>query len=265
MMGQYGPTMYGGNPYGAPQYAPMGGGSPSGTGYQYHGAPLQKHGNTLGNDEIQKLVKKENVFSLQITETEKLRAICNHRAADGMSDTLVEGPDGLCTCQICGYRFLPLDASMSSLDQVEEATDNLLDILQTIKLIYIDMPELAAREYFQIIALIDKIPKLYELAIKDYAQHERVDPYAYNNRGMGALNLFNMLIGGQRPMNFGQPDQSNGFGYYGASEGYQASTDPNFAYRPQPPVEPVAPAGQPSTAVATTDGKDTSVNVSFKS
>lgn len=266
-----------------------------GTGNQYYGDPnAKKQMNTLTNEQIQKLMKKDNQFSLQITETERLKAICNHRTADGMGDALRETPDGLCTCQICGYSFLPLDASASSLEQVVEYTNCILDVLQTIKLIYVDLPPEAEQEFFQIIALIDKIPQLYEFALKNYAQHEQINPYSYNNRGMGALSIFNMLVGAgtqnmqAQMMNNG----SNGFGYYGAPQqmpgypqqggmppygvpvppngGYVPNTDPNYSYDPAQStvsagnVQATAPSAQPeSTSVAVT-GNDTNVTANFK-
>ena len=64
---------------------------PQGTGFQYVGgaqAQPQKIYNVLTNEEIQKLITKENQFSLQLTATEVLRAKCNHRTADGMADAI---------------------------------------------------------------------------------------------------------------------------------------------------------------------------------
>lgn len=279
MLGQnasYGPGMgmppYGYGAGGYPPYVDNGMmGAQTGSGYQYRGSGQpRKQPNVLTNEQIQNLLKKDNQFSLQITETERQKAICNHRTADGMGDALVEDADGFCVCQICGYKFLPLDPSVSSFEQIQAATYNLLDVLQTIKLIYIDIPEKASKEFFQIIALINKIPKLYEYAVKNYASHEQVDPFGYNSRGMGSLNLFNMLVGGPQVQQPNMQYQSNGFGYYGApqDQGYRPGTDPGYSYAPgQPMVQPSAeavPAAQPqSTAITETD-KDTNVQVSFK-
>ena len=47
------------------------------TGMQPNQVPQIK--NNLSQEEIQKLMKKENEFSLALTETEILRAQCNHR------------------------------------------------------------------------------------------------------------------------------------------------------------------------------------------
>ncbi len=269
-------------------------GFPQGTGYQYMGAPVapQKINNVLTNEEIQKLIQKENQFSLQLTETEVLRAKCNHRTADGLHDTIVEDPiTGVSRCSICGYEFRPLQVQTST-DTIQEAVDNILDVLQTIKLIYVSMPAEAAAEFFQIIPLIEKIPKLFEYAVKDYTKHERIDPYAYNNRNMSTLNLFQMLCGGMQqpyaqPMQqptvdpaaaqaaapqFAQPQfggyaqpygmpygapygmPSNGFGGYYSQPGYAPQTN-GFQYNPAPAAAPAAPAAEaaaPTTTVTET-------------
>lgn len=215
---------FGGGMYGVPQ----------GTGYQYNpgnqAAPKQM--NNLSQEEIQKLVQKENQFSLQITETEKLRAICNHRRADGMGDALVEDPvSGICRCQICGYEFKPADTALTEED-LKDICANVLDILQTIKLLYINMPVEAAREYYQIIPLIEKIPKLFEYAVKDYAKYEQYNPYSYNNRNMSTMNLFNMLSGALNGMPFGgQQAQPQGQQFAGAPQGGMPQ-QPNMGYNP---------------------------------
>jgi hypothetical protein len=263
-----------------PQYVPQG------TGAWYNGNSnpniSPKQPNNLSQEEIQKLLQKENQFSLQITEMEKLRGICNHRRADGMGDALVEDPvTGVCRCQICGYEFKPIDAQTSQED-LSNSVANVLDILQTIKLLYINMPKEAGREYWQIIPLIEKIPKLFEYAVKDYSKYEQFNPYSYNQRNMNTMNLFNMLAGALNGMPQGQPQQfagqgfggpqaqpfyggmpqgqpqqapfnpayanpaSNGFGVYGQQPQFNGGytvQNPGFAY----PGNGAMPQGQPQT------------------
>lgn len=263
-------------------------GYPMGTGYQFNpGQQVQqpKMMNTLTDEEIQKLVKKENQFSLQITETEKMRGICNHRNANGIGDAIIEDPaTGECTCQICQYKFMPIDPS-TSVESIKDSVANVVDIIQTIKLIYIDMPQEAAREYYQLIPLLEKLPTLFDYACKDYAKHENVNMYGYNgNRNMGALQLFQMLAGnmangyqqpqGQPMMNpqmqpqQGMPNpafQSNGFGYVG--NGYQPQMK-GFQYSPDMTQQGTVMQnpGQvaPQTTQTATDGNNTTVTDTFK-
>ena len=258
---------------------------PQGSGYQFMGGPQMptKINNFLSNEEIQKLIQKENQFSLQLTETEVLRGKCNHRSADGLRDTIVEDPiTGVSRCTICGYEFRPLDIQTSP-EQIQESCDTILDILQTIKLIFVGMP-IEAAEFFQLIPLIEKIPKLFEYAVKDYAKHERVDQYMYNNRNMSTMNLFNMLCGtinqqpfntqpvdpnaaaqqqpygfaAQAPMGAAAPQfnpymgmgmpMSNGFGYMGG--GYTPQTT-GYQFPGQPAPAPAAAPADAAPAATT--------------
>lgn len=233
-------------------------GAPQGTGWQYGGGQPVVYKQWLDNDELQSIIQKGgDQFSLQITQDEKNRAICNHRTADGTNDVIVPaGDDGTCRCLFCGYKFRPVSESMSQ-DEVQSIVDQFVDVLQTIKLFYINMPRDAAREFFQIIPLAEKVPKLFEYAVKDFINHANYDPMHYNTRSMDAFTLFQNIIGGvpytgqpqpnmynpqanggpqmQNPgFNAGfqqapgfnpafQNPQSNGFGYYGQTPmgGYQ--------------------------------------------
>ena len=274
----------------------MMGGIPQGTGYQFMGnqQPL-KIQNNLSQEEIKQLIKQENNFSLAITQEDRLRACCNHRWDNGQ-DAIVETPEGLCRCNICGHVFNPLDASTSP-EALQEYVTNILDVLQTIKMLYINMPAESAREFFVIIPLIEKIPKLFEHAVKNYAKYDNFDPYRYNDKNMGTMALFNMLaqslnngagyvapqqqmapqmdpsmgmMGGMPQMNpaMGMPMMggmpgANPFGYNGAP-GYQPQMS-GYQYDPTQVQQQMA-AGQvaPADAKATTDGQNVSVDAQFK-
>ena len=273
------------NPYGQnynmPQYIPQG------TGFQYTGGQpqAQKINNVLTAEEIQRLVQKENQLSLQLTEKEVLRAKCNHRRADGLDDAIVEDPiTGISRCTICGYEFRPVE-DWTSPEIIEDSVHNILDILHTIKIIYTTIPAEVAAEYFQIIPLIEKIPELFKWAVKDYTKRAQFDPYTYNNKNMGIMNLFNMLCGtmnqGYNPQMdpnmaqapqfnnaYAQPQQfnpafaapqyaapgygmpmSNGFGYAPQTAGYQFPGQPTPA--PQAAPAPVADAAATTTTTET--------------
>ena len=273
--------MFNNNPYGnfgQQQWIPQG------TGYQFNGGQqtAQKINNVLTNEEIQRLVQKENQLSLQLTEKEVLRAKCNHRRADGLDDAIVEDPvTGLSRCTICGYEFRPVE-DWSSPEIIQDAVNAVLDILQTIKIIYTTMSPEVAAEYFQIIPLIEKIPELFKYAVKDYTKRVQYDPYTYNNKSMGVMNLFNMLCGGmmgqqaapynpQMDPNVQQAPQFNpAFGGYAAPQyaapgygmpmsngfgvpapGYAPQTA-GFQYNPQPQVAPQAAAPTADAAATTT-------------
>ena len=220
-----------------------------GTGYQYTGQPVV-YKQWLTPDELQSIVNKgSNQLSLQITEDERRRAICNHRTADGTNDVIVpDGDDGTCKCLFCGYRFKPVPENMSK-EEIQECVDSVVDILQTVKLFYVNFPPEAAREYMQIIPLLLKLPQLFDYAVKDFVQHAEYDPTRYNSRGMSAFSMFNSILGGvpqtgvpnqyaQQMGYTGMPGMnpaqgvpgSNGFGYYGTAP---APNMGGFAGQPQ--------------------------------
>ena len=193
-------------------------------GYQGQPQQMEKIASTLTPEEQDRLRKKTSQFSISLTQDEQLRGICNHRSADGTQDTLVQDPiTGAFRCTTCGYTFRQVEADMTA-DELKKAVDQIVDILQTIKLMYIDLPVEAAREYFQIIPLIEKIPQLFEFAAKNFTKHETYNWNLHN----GNQNIFGMF-----------QNLQNMFG------GFQAQ--PNMGYgMPQQPIPPQQPVmGQP--------------------
>lgn len=225
----------------------------AGGAMQYNPQMMQmpKQHNNLSAEEIKSLQSHET-FSLRMTSEEKTRSACNHRTADGMQDSLIAEPDGSYRCTICGARFFPVEPGTSKED-IQDAVDRVLDILQTTKMLYINMPPEAAKEYYQIIPLIQRIPELFKISADTYSRYERGSNWSYNSRNCGAASLYNMVTGGmpyQQPTSFdpmGQPYQQQG--YYqqpmAAPQGYQQN--------PNVPVGAVAPGvnpfvGQPMAA-----------------
>jgi hypothetical protein len=245
--------------------------------------------NVLSAEEIKELQQQRAQFSLGLTAREAKQAACNHRSIDGLSDSLVyDQNSGAVTCQICGYTFKPLDVNASPA-VIQESVDNIVDILQTIKMIYTDMPAEAAREFFQLIPLLLKVPQLFEFAAKSFNKHE-LNRMQYGNRnmnGMAMLQNLNALFGAApmqqqptgygygyaapQPMNVpvGYPNPATApvgtvtpFGYPGASQQQPAAYQPTtagFAYTPNvaaptavPNVSaPAAPAETPAETTVT--------------
>ena len=248
-------------------------------GYMYNPQMIQQQPkvmNVLTDEEIKTLQQTANQFSLGLTEKESLQAVCNHRKADGSEDSLVyDQLTGIARCTICGYEFRPVDEN-TSIDDIRDLCDKTVDILQTIKLLYTDLPANAAREYFQIIPLIKKIPQLFEFAAKNFAKHE-FNSWQYNNQNMGGIAMLQNLaaaFGAGQPMMMGQPAMQpmgqpmmggvqpmmgqpmtmgqpavNPFGFPGASQ----PMNQGFAYQPgqvQPQVAPTVPTPAPAAAPA---------------
>ena len=219
---------------------PQMGAAPTGY-YNFTGVPTQvqpKVMNALNDDEIKFLQSGQSQFSLGLTQREQLQGGCTHRLPGGASDSLTYDPiTGVARCTICGYEFRPVDAD-TSIEDITEAKDKIIDILQTIKLLYTDLPADAAREYFQIIPLLMKLPQLFEFAAKNFAKHE-LNTWQYqqyqNMNGINLLtNLGNILGAGQ--VQYGQPM------YQQPMMGGMAAGYPGAAYAPQQPVMPGANA-----------------------
>ena len=260
------------------------GAAPMGVAPQQPNPNNYRVASTLTPEQIAMLQNQGSTFSLQLTEEEMLRAICNHRSADGLSDTLVYDPvNGTAKCQICGYEFRPIEANVDY-DVIKEDIKRVEDIIQTTKLMYVDLPQQAAKDYYPILGLLEKLPQLVEYAAKNMAKHDNYG-YMYDNRNMGAAamfaNLSNMFS--NMSMNYqAQPQQQPQFnGYYSQPAGYPQAAYPqpvnpfgfngvapqqpapyapgtpqNFAYAPNGvPQTPAAP-----TAPAATTGESTTVN-----
>jgi hypothetical protein len=235
-------------------------------GYQQPAAPMQKFNNVLTAEQIKKLQQNAD-FQIGLSEEEIWRGICNHRTAEGDKDAIIYDPaTGVARCAICGYQWRPIQDN-ESVDSIQEAVDRIVDILQTIKILYLDLPAQAAKDYFPIIPLIEKIPKLYEFAAKNFNKHE-VYNWQYNNANMNGIqqlqNLNNLFASGmyqyqaqpqgmyQQPFQ-AQPQMTPQFStpQFGAVQPNPATYTPQFNAA-APGVNPFGyPGAQPNPAAYT--------------
>lgn len=173
----------------------------------------------LSNQEIEKLRKHGDVFNLAISEEDKLRAQCNHRDANGNS-TLVESPDGGYTCAICGHKF-NINSELTPM-QVEQSCRTITDILQTCKLLYMSLPEDLGKQFFQILAFIDKIPKLYETSCNDFKRYDNVNGLI-QGAPLTAFSIFGSMV-----------NPSFGFGQYMGPQ--NGAPQQQYMNTPQQPI-----------------------------
>ena len=233
---------------------------------------VKKFNNVLTEDEIKKLQYRPQ-FSLAITEEDHLRAMCNHRAPDGSSYTLESDPidPSVQVCKICGHRFTPIETNAPE-EFVQEITDQFVNLLQTIKISFIDFPEDAARTFYDLIPMAQKAPELFKLAMKNMSKYDTAGSYGFQNQYQGTIsmlgNIMNMMGGGafiqpqpmyqqptgnpaftpgQNPFGFAGAQQQQPF--YGQPVGYQPGTT-GFAYNPQ--AQPTAPTADPAAGTTTT-------------
>jgi hypothetical protein len=256
--------------------------NPGANTYYGYGTPRPQAKNTqpLTPDQIAKLRQNGNGFDLKVTQEDLWRAACTHKEKDGRS-TLVTEPDGTMRCTICGARFHMCDATK---EEVQKATDLLIDMLQTSKTVYLDAPDSLVSNFYQMLALLAKFPDLWERAMQNFAQYDNtgatVNPMGPGYSAFNALNnlMTNPYNGygygyqqpymapmpgqGQYQQPYAAPQQAVQYPQYGYGyqpQGYQPQYDPNAnpmaygaptAVAPQPGVIPNASAPAPAAAPA---------------
>lgn len=103
---------------------------------------------------------------LILTEEDKDFGLCTHKDPDnGNEFSLVENADGTHTCSICEETF---NISSYKQDTLIKMASDMIDIIQNIKLMYIDIPEDILREYSILIPLLKNIPQLYRQANSNF-------------------------------------------------------------------------------------------------
>ena len=139
------------------------------------------------------LLNKGGQFTIAVTPEEVAAAKCTHKKNGQFS--VIENGDGTVTCTVCGATFSPV---AKAVEEVSAAVGTITDILQTIKLTYLDVPEQMATEYYPIIPLIEKLPKLYQIAqnnLSKYMQNNN-NPMQQMNPQMNAFSMLGAAASG---------------------------------------------------------------------
>lgn len=140
----------------------------------------------LTKEEMAKLQKQGNA-KLVVDELDVLRAKCTHKNNGQLM--LMQNGNGTHTCSICGETFNLVDVDPA---EVEMLTQRMVDVLQSIKTYYLDMPANYASEFFVMIPLLKNTPELYKIALNQFSKYESGSVVNQNN-GMYGFNLFNTL------------------------------------------------------------------------
>lgn len=179
-------------------------------GYAYSVArPQPGNSQVLTQEQVNALKQNQNEFNMKIDQLDIYRSQCTHRDPNNGAITLTFDGDGNCTCAICGATFHMFDGDATD---VQKAVDTVKDIMQTAKVLYMDAPHELTRNYYQQIALLDKLPGLWKHSANNFAKYENIssplNPISGSYNGFGALNAllttpYNMYYGQQQMM--GQP------------------------------------------------------------
>ena len=186
----------------------------------------------LSPDDINTLKAKNTSFNINVDPIDILRANCVHRENGNFK--IVDNGDGTVTCSICGETFTPIYSADDG--NIDAIVKQCMDVLNTIKLAYVDLPPEMGKEYFPIIELIKKIPALYKIAMNDLNKYTNIQQNQQTGTGYGnAFANLNMITAG-----YGSYYQPQPYGAYPAP-GY--GYDPNQTFMPGQPT-PAAMAQQ---------------------
>ncbi len=215
----------------------------------------------LTKDEAAELTKSDAMFSLKVTSQEINRGLCTHKYPGTNKFSIAETKDGTgdVVCTICGARLNPDDLTH---EKVEQIVKDFKNVMECCKLMYVNIPETVVRQLFTILPFVDKIPKLYDIAVENYSRFapsasSTQDVYMQNN---GLFNSFREITNGgtmgypgygyQQPVS---PMMNNQGGMtYGAPD---MNANPFYANGVAPaPIAnaPVPPMGMPQTYFAPT-------------
>lgn len=210
-----------------------------GMGYGY-ASPVKKPAatNPLTDEEVKYLAQKNPTFSLSVTKEEQLQAICTHRDKAG-NDKLRRNNDGTVTCMICGATFRVVDTDQENIDAIFTAAT---DALETMKVMYVDVPDEVCKAYFQMIPFLKKGKQMYKIASDHFGQYgSALNPANYG--GGNAAMLLNGMLGGfgtsmynMQMMN--QPGQVNMYGGMGMPQQNPAMGAPMQMGEPVPTAAP---------------------------
>lgn len=200
-----------------------------GNAYTYGQAPAQVNWTNPLDPEGEKILKeKAPEFNLlEIPREEALRASCTHRDPVNKELTLQQNADGSFRCVKCGAVF-----NMTELDEesVAKHVNSIVDILQTAKTMYLDMPPQSVVSYFQMIPFIEKLPELYRIAQRTF---EKSNAGSGIQAGFASANPYFALQNAVSTPMYNVP----GYGYQGQAQapGYTYQ-QPQYMQQPQQPI-----------------------------
>lgn len=174
--------------------------------FNYGRPNLPNPTNPLSKDEMALLRQKAPQFSLNVSQVDNLRAICTHR--DDKGETLMKNSDGSVTCTICGATFMPIKTDVETVTSIFKSV---IDCLETMKIMYMDIPNEVAKQYFQMIPFLEKGPQLYKIALEHFEKYNNSSVMNSNfNNGGNAMAIYSALMNPGMMMGMGMPMQQYG-------------------------------------------------------
>ncbi len=129
---------------------------------------------TLLPEEIELLKKIRDMdsdFVDDVLAKDKLEGLCMHRGVDSDSTIIPVESTDLVRCILCGKEFHIKDKLTR--EEVEQKIGEAIDIIQTLKILFVDMSPETARGLFIVLPLLEKVPELYSLGQKSFEAYKK--------------------------------------------------------------------------------------------
>lgn len=135
--------------------------------------PKAKYTQPLTPEQINRLRSSGDAFDIKVSQDDLLRAACTHKE-NGAPTLVSEGVNPatgneILRCTICGESFEMVEATD---EQVQNAVDLIINLLQTSKTMYLDAPKTLVEQFYQVLPLLRLFPKLYQRAMKNFNMYE---------------------------------------------------------------------------------------------
>lgn len=192
--------------------------------------------NPLTAEEQKLLETQQDTFDLKVQPKEVAEAVCTHKKDGRFHLTPLEPMTGECVCNLCKARFNPTEVTEM---YVQDAVDKVLNVLQTCKMIGVDMNNEVIRQYFQIIPYITRLPKLYNMLVRIFEKYNMQNPVAQAS-GPNVFNMYNSIMNPAVPI--GNPqmmDPYGGAGYYNMMQQNMVNGGAGMSPLYQQPQQPV--------------------------
>ena len=230
-------------------------------GYRYNPVPTSKVTQPVDREKSKYLKQTEDQLDMRITKPESIRNSCTHKDPDTGAMALIDLGGNLVECRVCGERFHLIEPKDMTEEVIKAKVEEVIDILQSAKTMYLNAPEEFVVEFYQVISLLRKLPKIFAKSASDYAKYDvyalsGVSP-AYGQTWAPSgdpFAVYNSLLM-STPGGYQQPPYMGSAAY--PPYGYQ---QPNYAYPQQQPYAPAyqqpygyqatPPAPQPAPPVA---------------
>lgn len=171
--------------------------------------PQVKPTNGISKEKYRELINSggSNKVDVAITEDDYTKALCTHRDPTTGEDGLVaiDYENSIYRCRACG-RTVHIIENMTTED-VSNAAKHLIDCMETMKVIWAQIPEDVLKNYFDIEAVIEKVPHFAKFAV-NYLNTLNQNPYNINNPTTNSFAVFNTLMGGGVMPGYGMPQQT---------------------------------------------------------